>query len=72
MDPNVVSILVSHLSTMTPKLSVKRNDFASYGDITVFFFLMTFPFYEHEWDIVGFLLKAVFDSDDSADGTDEE
>jgi hypothetical protein len=72
MDPDVVSILVSHLSSMPKNLSVKNSDFASYGDITVFFLLMTFPFYEHEWDIVGFLLKAVFDSDDSADGSDEE
>jgi hypothetical protein len=72
MDPDVVSILVSHLSSMTKKLSVKSNELACYGDITIFFLLMTFPFYEHEWDIVGFLLKAVFDNDDSADGSYEE
>jgi hypothetical protein len=35
-------------------------------DGTAFFLLMTFPFFEHEWDIVGFVLDQVFggDSDD--------
>jgi hypothetical protein len=32
------------------------------------FFLMTFPFYEHEWDIFGFLLDCVFGNDDESDG----
>jgi hypothetical protein len=31
------------------------------------FFLMTFPFYEHEWDIFGFLLDCVFGADDDSD-----
>lgn len=31
------------------------------------FFLMTFPFYEHEWDIFGFLLDCVFGADDESD-----
>lgn len=35
-------------------------------DITVFFLLMTFPFYEHEWDLVGYLLVSVFGSDDNS------
>ena len=71
MDPDVVSVLVSHLSSITEKPSVKSKDFTCYGDITIFFLLMTFPFYEHEWDIVGFLLKAVFDSDNQTDGSEE-
>lgn len=29
-------------------------------EYTTFFFLMTFPFYEHEWDLVGFALDSVF------------
>lgn len=37
---------------------------------SVFHFLLTFPFYEHEWDIAGFLLNALFDDDDQDD--DEE
>ena len=36
----------------------------------MFHFLLTFPFYEHEWDIAGFLLNALFDDDDQDD--DEE
>ena len=41
-------------------------------DLTAFFLLMTFPFYEHEWDIVGLLLDAVFgmDGEDDDDGMD--
>eukprot|EP00535_Pseudo-nitzschia_heimii_P000359 CAMPEP_0197187982 /NCGR_PEP_ID=MMETSP1423-20130617/16979_1 /TAXON_ID=476441 /ORGANISM="Pseudo-nitzschia heimii, Strain UNC1101" /LENGTH=301 /DNA_ID=CAMNT_0042639705 /DNA_START=23 /DNA_END=928 /DNA_ORIENTATION=- len=34
---------------------------------TAFFLLMTFPFYEHEWDLVGYLLEEIF-----GDGEDEE
>ena len=30
------------------------------------FFLMSFIFYEHEWDLVGFLIDSVF-ADDSSD-----
>jgi hypothetical protein len=30
------------------------------NDGTAFFLLMTFPFYEHEWDLVGFLLEEIF------------
>jgi len=29
-------------------------------EFTTFFFLMSFPFYEHEWDLVGFVLDTVF------------
>jgi hypothetical protein len=40
------------------------------------FFLMTFPFYEHEWDVFGFLLDCVFggndDSDEYEDMSDSE
>ena len=49
---------------------------------TAFFLLMTFPFYEHEWDLIGFVLEVVFggeddsvemiDEDDSGDDDDEE
>lgn len=34
----------------------------------MFFFLMTFPFWEHEWDLVGFVLDVVFgECDDKED-----
>lgn len=35
---------------------------------TAFFVLMTFPFYEHEWDLIGFVLSEVFGSEE--DGED--
>jgi len=42
--------------------------------LTAFFLLMTFPFYEHEWDLVGLLLDAVFgvDGEESEGGAGEE
>ena len=33
----------------------------------VIFLLMTFPYYEHEWDIFGFLLDCVFGGDEDQD-----
>lgn len=38
---------------------------------TTFFFLMTFPFFEHEWDLVGFVLDTVFGGGDEAMEEDE-
>jgi hypothetical protein len=38
---------------------------------TAFFFLMTFPFYDHEWDLVGFLLDEIFGGDEDDDDTNE-
>jgi hypothetical protein len=37
---------------------------------TAFFILMTFPFYEQEWDIVGYVLDEVFGHE--GDGSDED
>jgi hypothetical protein len=37
-----------------------------------FFLLMTFPFYEQEWDLVGFVLDTVFSEDDIGDDEDKE
>ena len=40
-------------------------------DATAFFLIMTFPFFEHEWDIVGFVLEQFF-GDDSDDDDPQE
>jgi hypothetical protein len=72
MDPDNVALLVSHLIVMSTVSSENEDHLAGLGDITIFFLLMTFPFYEHEWDLVGFLLQAVFDNDNGSDGSDEE
>ena len=45
------------------------NGFTMY-DGTAFFLLMTFPYYEHEWDIVGYVLAEVFGGDD--DNSDDD
>jgi hypothetical protein len=38
-------------------------------NLSAFFLLMTFPYYEQEWDLVGYVLDAVFDfNDDDDDG----
>jgi len=36
-------------------------------DATAFFLLMTFPFFEHEWDIVGLVLDQIFGRDSDAE-----
>jgi len=48
-------------------------------EATAIYFLMTFPFFEHEWDLLGFLLDAVFgdqgddaSSDSGGDGGGDE
>ena len=42
----------------------------SLNEHSVFYFLLSFPFYEHEWDVSGFLLSMLGGEDD--DGEDEE
>lgn len=37
------------------------------GEVTVFFLLMTFPFFEHEWDLVGLILEAAFGVEEEDD-----
>ena len=79
MDPDVVSVLIAHLTSLNndhaTTTTIKDDDEHehNYDDVTIFFWLMTFPFYEHEWDLIGFLLQAVFDNDDDnsiVDGDD--
>jgi hypothetical protein len=41
-------------------------------DITSFFLLMTFQFYELEWDLVGYLLEGVFGPDDDDEAGDDD
>jgi len=41
-------------------------------EATAFFLLMTFPFYEHEWDLVGFVLDAVFGFTDDAQSSADQ
>lgn len=40
-----------------------------FDEATTIYFLMSFPFFEHEWDLLGFLLDVVFggDGDDSSE-----
>ena len=44
----------------------------NFNEQSVFYFLLSFPFYEHEWDISGFLLTALFDDEVGEDDEDEE
>eukprot|EP00536_Pseudo-nitzschia_multiseries_P003072 jgi/Psemu1/301753/fgenesh1_kg.43_\ len=56
MDPD-------HLEAFLEITRIKSDQL---HDGTAFFLLMTFPFYEQEWDLVGFLLEEIF-----GDGGDE-
>ena len=57
LDPDLLNQFLewSHLSPM--------------NEATAFFLLMTFPFYEHEWDLVGFVLDQAFGD---GDGDEED
>jgi hypothetical protein len=44
----------------------------SMNELTAFFLLMTFPFYEHEWDMIGFVLDFVFGEEDDGDEDDDD
>lgn len=37
------------------------------SEVTAFFLLMTFPFFEHEWDLIGYVLESVFGSESDDD-----
>jgi hypothetical protein len=59
----------SYVAQMDP--NVLHNFMESAGlqpmtEATAFFLLMSFPYYEHEWDLIGYVLDQVFggDSDD--------
>lgn len=57
VDPENVLAFLEHLNL-------------NFNEQSVFHFLLMFPFYEHEWDISGFLLSALFD-DDGIDSDDD-
>jgi len=58
LDPDVLQSFLESAGLLSEKLD----------DATAFFLLMTFPFFEHEWDIVGFVLDQFFgEGDDESD-----
>lgn len=69
-DRYVAGIDPEVLQTFVDWIGLGSNSGAS--EVTVFFLLMTFPFFEHEWDIIGYLLESVFGagSDDDDEGKD--
>jgi len=42
------------------------------NDRSVFYFLLTFPFYEYEWEIPGFVFDALFDDEDDDDDDEDD
>ena len=42
------------------------------NDRSVFYFLLTFPFYEFEWEIPGFVFDALFDDEDDDDDDEDD
>ena len=69
-DRYVAGIDPAVLQTFVESIGLMGSDAAS--EVTVFFLLMTFPFFEHEWDIIGYLLESVFGSASDGDDDDEE
>ncbi|CAJ1906583.1 unnamed protein product [Cylindrotheca closterium] len=57
----------TYMAFMDPELLhsfLTATKFGPMDEDTAFFLLMTFPFYEHEWDLIGFVLSEVFGSDE--------
>ena len=54
LDPEI-------LETFLELTGIKSDEM---HEATAFFLLMTFPFYEQEWDLVGYLLEEIFGDDD--------
>jgi len=48
----------------------ETTNLTSLDQATAFFILMTFPFYQHEFDLVGFVLDTYFGDDDDDDDDD--
>jgi hypothetical protein len=64
-----------YVAHMDPDVLGRFLEWSGLGPIneaTAFFLLMTFPFYEHEWDLVGFILDSVFGFNDEDGGDDED
>jgi len=57
-------------ASVEPEQIVKFLDQSNmnFDEKTVFHFLLMFPFYEHEWDVSGFLLSSLFDDDNEEEG----
>jgi hypothetical protein len=64
VDPDILQQCLSELGVDDPVLSE--------DDSAAIFLLMSFPFYEHEWDLVGFVLDAAFGPDGDSDDDDDE
>jgi len=65
LDPDLLHEFVAM------NLGAIGKQYSSINEATVFFILMTFPFYEHEWDIVGMVLDEVFGHEDDDGGGDD-
>ena len=51
---------------------LKFTGLQSMDEGTAFFLLMTFPFYEQEWDLVGYVLDEIFGAEGDEGGHDDE
>jgi hypothetical protein len=72
IDPDVLERLLVATGLNADPSSLSSSSRPIVDDATALFFLMSFPFYEQEWDLVGFVLDAAFGSDaDSDDGRED-
>ena len=60
MDPEVLETFL------------ESTKLTSLNEATAFFLLMTLPFYEHEWDIVGYVLDTVFGGEEEESEESDE
>ncbi|KAL7475472.1 hypothetical protein ACHAW6_001382 [Cyclotella cf. meneghiniana] len=62
------------VTSVEPEQIVKFLDQANmnFDEKTVFYFLLMFPFYEHEWDMSGYLLSTLLDDNNEEEGHEAE
>ena len=60
-----------HLQNIVTFLDCTKN--INLTESSIFYFLLTFPYYEHEWDVAGLILSSIYndDVDDNDDDDDD-
>jgi len=59
-----------HLENIVTFLDCTKN--INLTESSIFYFLLTFPYYEHEWDIAGLILSSIYNDDDDDNDDNNE
>ena len=59
-----------HLQNIVTFLDCTKN--INLTESSIFYFLLTFPYYEHEWDVAGLILSSIYNDDVDDDDDDDD